>query len=112
MENELETFRREALAVEAAMESDESDDPGNEHAEAMNRIAARLRAAGRIQELLFLLNDASTYVRLWAAAHTIDVDTARAKSVLQAIAQGMGAAAFQAEFVLDRWEAGELESLR
>ena len=100
--NKIEGFRREALAVEAAQEAD-GPDTGNEHAEAMNRIGGEL--------LLFLLDDPSAIVRLWAAAHTLDVDPTKSKRVLKALAREQGFAAFQAEFVLEKWEAGDLEFL-
>ena len=108
--NKIEGFRREALAVEAAQEAD-GPDTGNEHAEAMNRIGGELRSAGRGRELLFLLDDPSAIVRLWAAAHTLDVDPTKSKRVLKALAREQGFAAFQAEFVLEKWEAGDLEFL-
>jgi len=58
--------------------------------------------------LLELLDDDIASVRLWAAAHCLELNEARAKSVLAAMARERGPSRFDASMVLQEWCDGKL----
>jgi len=55
------------------------------------------------------LDDENPTVRLWAAAHTLDLDTPKTLRVLRALEKGMGYTAVHAELLLVRWAQGDVE---
>ena len=58
--------------------------------------------------ILDLMNNASPWVRFWAAAYALHLDPGRAERVLQDLASGSGPCSFEAEMTLSEWRKGHL----
>ena len=89
------------LHGEATDEGD-SDRANKAHDEVL-RVLSLLDREGARAELLSLLSDGHPSVRCWAATHSLTVNAETAEAALQQLAEGVGAVAFDAEMVLDRW---------
>jgi hypothetical protein len=99
----IELAQAHGSAAEAAV--------ANKAARALLRVAAKLRARGTDdrRQLLSLLGHEEEHVRLWAATHSLDIDSDQAVRVLESLATGRpGPARASANITLQQWRAGTL----
>jgi hypothetical protein len=61
-----------------------------------------------VEKLLCLLKHEEAYVRLWAAAHTLQVNPNAAKKTLNQLTKLPGFIGFTARMTIDEWEKGKL----
>lgn len=83
---------------------------GNRHANHVARLRRELLARGveGRSAILDLMQDPSPAVRGWASAHALEIDEARARPVLEALALEPGIHGFSAGIVLEEWAKGTL----
>lgn len=71
-------------------------------------IYRELRGRGLQSVVIRLLRDPDRSVRLWAAAHTLELNADLAVPVLTALAEGQDVISFEAAVTLRQWRKGEL----
>ena len=100
--------------VDACIAKGEGEESGNtkqdrKHYEIIHSSYLRLKEAGRLEELLELLNHENPYVRLWAASYTLQIAPAKAERTLEELSCIRGVpAGFSASITLKEWRAGRL----
>lgn len=100
--------------VNACIDKGEGEESGNtkndrKHYKIIHSSYLQLKDAGRLEELLELLNHENPYVRLWAASYTLQIDPAKAENTLEELSMLRGiAAGFSASITLEEWREGRL----
>ena len=101
--------------VDACIAKGEGEESGNtkddrKHYKIIHSSYLQLKDAGRLEELLNLLNHENPYVRLWAASYTLQIAPAKAEKTLRKLSCIRGIpAGFSASITLKEWRAGRLQ---
>lgn len=81
----------------------------NKYAKRIINCYLQLKELGRVSDLGKLLKSENENVRLWAATHTLQINTLESKEVLKTLAAKPGPNALSAEMTLREWERGNLK---
>lgn len=96
---------------EAAVKTDTTRNPRQQHRwfDRLHKTYKALRSSeqGR-QRLVELLDDGDMSVRCWAAAHSLDYVSERARRILEIIRDDNGPCSMSAKYTLIEYDAGRL----
>jgi len=111
MTSSLDQYRRHAF--DHGFHTAECNaDAGSESYDHLQEAFATLVRDGRRNELFGLYDDADPSVQCWAAAHTLEVDEARALAKLEQLEKSeVPHVSMDAEYTIKEWKSGELRFL-
>ena len=100
--------------IEACIRKGEAEEvgdsrKGNKQYKTIHSVYLRLKDNNLLSELLPLLDHENAYVRLWAAAYTLQVSQPTAESTLKSLANLKGNIGFVAEMTLREWKNGNIK---
>ncbi len=104
----LDEYRRHACDQGAAMLEGEGDASNSAYDRLQDALVSLIRA-GRRHELFGLYDDLDPWVQSWAAAHTLEIDEARALAKLEQLQKSENPHVSScAKFAIEEWKNGAL----
>jgi hypothetical protein len=108
MLNEICRFAN-ACIEKGKFEADGDEKNGNICYKRIHELYWLLKSENRLDELSVLLEHKNPYVRLWASAYTLQIDSASAEKVLEELTLiKKDMVGFTAEITLQEWRSGRL----